>query len=322
MVTLTFLPKTNKFVLLALGVCVLVFNISCTGQSSSSTSDSPTPAKGNQPPVISSAKILTNPIMLTGPVEVQIDAQDPEREAVFFEYQWYVDNAPFAKQINATLPAELLRRGQSIFVEIVPTDGTHKGQPYRTRSVAVGNTAPRLIAVSLTPQTARTEDQLEAQVETSDPDHDRVDLIYKWYRNESVIKEGEESFLNTTGFVARDRITVEVTAHDPTVTGNSLKSEPLVLGNSAPKIISTPPIADTHDRFDYAVRSLDPDGDQVIYYLEAAPTGMSISETGHILWQIPSNQEGIFHVKVVAKDGNGGMATQEFDLTLTSNKSY
>ena len=146
--------------------------------------------------------------------------------------------------------------------------------------------------------------KLEAVVEASDPDHDRIDLTYKWYRNEVVIKEGEESFFDTEGLVARDRITVEVTAHDPAATGNSLKSEPLVLGNSTPKIISSPPGSDSQGRFEYTVKTIDQDGDQVNYYLEVAPTGMSISETsGHITWQIPPDQKGISHVKVVAKDG-------------------
>lgn len=292
-------------------------NISCTG-SSPGTANGSAPAKGNQPPTVTSAKILNDPIPLTGPVEVQVDAQDPEREAVSFEYQWYVDNTPLAKQTSATLPAELLRRGQSVFVEVIPTDGAHKGQPYRTKSVMVGNTAPRLMAVSLTPQTARIEDRLEVQVEASDPDHDRVDLIYKWYRNDAVIKEGEEAFLDTTGFAARDKVMVEVTAHDPSISGNSLKSEPLVLGNSAPKIVSTPPVSTAEDRYDYPVKATDPDGDQLTYQLEAAPPGMTISpESGHIAWQIPSDQQGIFHVKVIAKDGQGGMASQEFDLTLS-----
>ena len=84
-------------------------------------------------------------------------------------------------------------------------------------------------------------------------------------------------------------------------------------------LFSTPPISDSQNHFDYTVKTIDPDGDQVMYYLEAAPTGMSIDETsGHILWQIPSGQEGSFHIKIAAKDGHGGMATQEFDLTLTS----
>lgn len=306
-----------KFWFLALGVCALSTNVSCT-ESPPGTPNSSAPAKGNQPPSIASAKILNDPIPLTGPVEVQIDAQDPEREAVSFAYQWYVDNSPVSRQTNSTLPAELLKRGQKVCVEIIPSDGSNKGQPYRTKSVVVGNTSPRVATVSLTPQIARRGDKLEAVVEASDPDHDRVDLTYKWYRNEVMIKEGEESFLDTEGLVVRDRITVEVTAHDPAATGNSLKSEPLVLGNTAPKIISSPPGSDSQGRFEYTVKTIDPDGDQVNYYLEVAPTGMSISETsGHITWQIPSDQKGISYVKVVAKDGQGGMATQEFNLTLT-----
>ncbi|WHZ27242.1 MAG: hypothetical protein OJF51_002038 [Nitrospira sp.] len=273
----------------------------------------------NRPPMVTSAIILDASLSQAAPVAVQIQSEDPEREAVSFEFQWYVDNTPISRQTNAALPSELLKRGQTVFVEIIPSDGANKGQPYRTKSVVMGNTAPRVSAVSLSPQMARMGDKLQAQVEANDPDHDRVDLTYKWYRNETVIKEGEESFIDTTGLVARDRITVEVTAHDPAATGNSLKSEPLVLENSAPKIISTPPISDSQGRFDYAVKAMDPDSDQVMYYLEAAPTGMSISETsGHILWQISPDQKGIFHVKVVAKDGHGGIATQEFDLTLTS----
>ena len=303
--------------LLGIGATMLV--TACTDGSMPETVSSVTPSRDNQPPIVTSAMILDAPLSQAAPLAVQVQSEDPEREAVSFQYQWYVDNVPLAAQTKATLPAELLKRGQMVFVEITPRDGTSKGKPYRTKSVMVGNTPPKATAVLLSPQIARTGDKLEAQVEASDPDHDRVDLTYKWYRNETVIKEGEEAFLDTTGFVARDKITVEVTAHDPAARGNSLKSEPLVLENSAPKIISTPPISDAQDRFNYAVKAMDLDGDQVTYYLEAAPTGMSISETsGHILWQVPSDQNGIFHVKVVAKDGHGGMATQEFDLTLTS----
>ncbi|HSA86208.1 MAG TPA: putative Ig domain-containing protein [Nitrospira sp.] len=296
----------------------LVMNISCTGSSPGTVNGTGTP-KSNQPPIVTSAKILNDPITLTGSVEIQVDAQDPEREAVSFEYQWYADNATLPKQTNATLPAELLRQGQSVFVEIVPTDGRQKGQPYRTKSVVVGNTSPRVTAVSLTPQVARTGDRLEAQVEASDPDHDRIDLTYKWFHNDVVIKEGDESFLDTTEFAIHDKIIVEVTAHDPSIPGNSVKSLPLILGNSAPKIVSTPSTTTTEDRFDYPVKATDPDGDQLTYQLEAAPAGMTISpESGHIMWQIPADQLGTFHVKVVAKDGQGGIASQEFDLELTT----
>jgi hypothetical protein len=203
--------------------------------------------------------------------------------------------------------------------EITPADGTQKGQAYRTKVVVVANTSPKVTAVSLLPQTAPPGVKLEAQVEASDPDHDRVDLTYKWFRNDAMIKEGDEAFLDTTGFAARDRIVVEATAHDPAASGNSLRSDPLVLGNSPPKIVSVPPAPGAPDRFEYPVRATDPDGDHLTYQLEVAPPGMTIGEeSGQIAWQIPSDQHGTFHVKIVAKDGRGGIASQEFDLNLTS----
>jgi hypothetical protein len=255
---------------------------------------------------------------LTGLAQVQVYADDPEREAVSFHYQWYVNNVPVVGQTNATLLPEFFRRGQTVFVEIIPSDGTNKGQPYRTAGVVVGNTSPRITAVSLVPQTARVGDRIEARVEASDPEHDRVDLAYKWYRNDTVIKDGEDSFLDTTEFAAPDRIAVEVTASDPAGSAHSSKSESLTLGNSGPTIVSTPPTAAVQGRFDYSVKAVDPDGDPLTYHLEMAPSGMTISsDTGHIGWQIPTDQEGTFHVRVVAKDGRGGLATQEFDVTLS-----
>jgi hypothetical protein len=267
--------------------------------------------------VITSARILNDPIPLNGPVTVQVDAEDPEREAVSFQYQWYVDNALVPAQTGATLPAELLKRGQTVMVEIIPTDGANNGQAFHTKSVMVGNTSPKVMAISLTPQTVRPGDRIEAQVEAADPDRDRVDLTYKWFRNDAVMKEGEEPFLDTTGLTSRDQIVVEVTARDPAASSHSLRSDPLVLGNSAPKIVSAPPAPSASDRFEYPVQAVDPDGDRLTYQLETGPPGMTISEaTGHLAWSIPPDQHGTFHVKVVAKDGRGGMASQEFDVTL------
>ncbi|HXV68349.1 MAG TPA: Ig domain-containing protein [Nitrospira sp.] len=304
------------------GLSALTVGASCTGGSSPGASGSAGPLKGNQAPAITSARILNDPIPLTGPVAVQVEADDPEREAVSFQYQWYVDNVPLPKQTDATLPAEILRRGQTVMVEIVPTDGTHRGQPYRTKPILVGNTSPKIISISFTPLAVRPGDKIEAQVEAADPDHDRVDLTYKWFRNDAVIQEGEEPFLDTAGLASGDRIVVEVTAHDPAKSGSSLRSDALVLGNSAPTIVSSPPAPGAPDRFEYAVRAVDPDGDRLTYQLESAPPGMTISEaSGQIAWSIPADQRGTFHVKVVARDGRGGMASQEFDLTLTAASS-
>ncbi len=315
--TSRYFSKIERLPSLCVSVAVL-FSLSCSDGSSPIASGGAPASMENQPPVITAATILNDPIRLDGPVTVQVYADDPEREAVAFEYQWYVDDVPLPKQTNAMLSTEVLERGQMVMVEIVPKDGMQRGQAYRTKSVVVGNTPPQVMAVALVPQTVRPGDRIDAQVEARDPDRDRVDLTYKWFRNEALLKEGEESFLDTTGFVSQDTIVVEVTGRDPDVSGKSLRSEPLVLGNSAPKIVSTPPAPGAKDHFEYLVQAVDSDGDKVTYRLEAAPPGMTINEqSGHIRWPFPTDRRGTFQVRVVAQDSSGGVAYQEFDLTLS-----
>ncbi|MDO9118758.1 MAG: putative Ig domain-containing protein [Nitrospira sp.] len=305
----------NREILIA-GVLLVLSGAGCTGGAGSE------PVKGvgvagNAPPVMVLAKILQTPIPLTGPVGIQALAEDPEREPITYSYQWYVDDALVAGQTNPTFPAELLRRGQMISAEITPSDGKQKGKPVRTPAAQVGNTAPHITAVTLTPQTAQPGGKLTAEVVATDPDHDRVDLTYRWFRNDAVVKEGEEASLDTTGLAPRDKVTVEVTARDSQAMGNMLRSDVVTLGNNAPTIVSTPPAPVTPDQYEYAVRATDFDGDRLTYELETAPAGMTIeSATGRITWMIPPGNRGVFHVKVLAKDGQGGLAYQEFDLAL------
>lgn len=314
-----FLSGSVRSHLLVACLSILLLGVSCTGGGSTESSNTPSVKGNNRPPVIKAARILNSPLLLSRPVEVQIDAEDPEREPISFRYQWYVDDVALAGKTNPTLPAERLRRGQTVSVEIIPADGTQKGEAYRTKAVTVGNTPPHVNSVTLVPPTAQPGERVEAQVEAGDLDHDRTDLIYRWFRNATMVKEGEDPFLNTTGFAARDQIVVEVIVHDPATAGNSLRSAPLTLGNRLPKIVSVPPAPGAGDQYAYAVSAVDPDGDRMAFRLETAPPGMTINEqSGHIVWPIPSNQYGTFHVKVVAQDGQGGAAFQEFDLTLSA----
>jgi hypothetical protein len=312
--------RSSPWLLIPSALVVIAALTHCGSESGKTTGPSTDQSgSGNLPPVVKSAKILNDPLTLTDPIAIKIDAEDPEREAVSFRYQWYVNDALLVGQTGSTLPADLLRRGQTVSVEITPSDGSRKGQPYRTAAVLVGNTPPRVIRVSLTPQVAHSGDRLEVQVDAIDLDHDLVDLRYRWLKNNAVMKEGEEPFLDTKGLAMRDEIVVEVTAHDPISAGSSLRSDPVILGNSAPKIVSNPPAPETSDHFEYAVKAVDLDGDRLTYQLTTAPPGMTISEeSGRINWQIPADQHGIFHVKVVAKDERGGIAYQEFDLNITA----
>ncbi|MCC6140056.1 MAG: hypothetical protein IT389_05490 [Nitrospira sp.] len=263
------------------------------------------------------AKILDTPLSLTAPVSVQVQAEDPEREAVTFQYQWYVNEAPLAGQTNPTLPVEGLQRGQRISVEIVPADSVQKGRAYKTAEALVGNSPPRVSSVAL--QLADSGGRIESNVTASDPDHDRIDLTYKWLQENTVIKEGDEASLSTKGLNPRVPVVVEITARDPEMAGKPFRSMPLLMNNHPPRIVSTPPVPSGAGRYEYFVKAVDEDGDQIVFQLEQAPSGMAIDETtGRLSWMVPAGHVGVSHVKVLAKDGQGFAAYQEFDLTFAS----
>jgi hypothetical protein len=308
-----------QFSLLLLCLPILLAGGACTREGPAESAKA-SPAVGNNgPPVVSSAKILNPPLSLDSPVTVQVEAEDPEREAVSFRYQWYADGAALAGQTHPTLAPGLLHRGQMVSVEIVPADGAQTGKAYRTAAVVVGNTPPHISGVTVTPQPIVIGENVEVQVEASDPDHDRIDVSYRWFRNDVLIKEGDEPFLMTTGFIPQDQIEVEVTARDPASTGNSVRSASLTVGNRHPKIVSMPPASEAKNPYEYTVKAVDLDGDRMAFQLEAAPPGMTIDQqSGRIVWSIQADQSGTFHVKVIAQDGRGGAAYQEFDLSLAA----
>jgi len=102
--------------------------------------------------------------------------------------------------------------------------------------------------------------------------------------------------------------------------GKAVRSESVYVGNSPPKIVSAPADLVGRERYEYRVKAVDADGDPLSFLLEVAPPGMVIDkETGQLVWQIPPEQLGSHRVRIVAEDGQGGKAFQEFDFTLPAS---
>lgn len=275
-------------------------------------------ASGNRPPSIRTARLLPDPLVLNGPITVDIQAEDPDRNPLSFRYKWFVNGALVAGQDKHELAADRLKRGDRVHVEVIPSDGTVEGSPYRTQPVVVGNSPPVVASVVFEPSQAAPGDRLRAKVQASDADHDDIRLTFRWWRNQNLLKEGEESEIDTAGFSIKDLVRADVIPHDPGSKGRAVSSAPLLLGNSPPKILSTPAMPTGREHFEYIVQAKDAEGDPITYLLETAPPGMSIDKaTGHISWKIPPDLTGTHRVRVVAEDGQGGSAFQEFDLTLT-----
>jgi len=273
--------------------------------------------KSNHPPVVKTAVILPAPLVLSDPLTAMVEAQDLDGNTISFRYRWLANGQVIAGQTQASLPTEVLKRGDQVVVEVTPFDGTVSGASFRSAPVSVVNTAPILSDVSVDFDHHVQGRQLLAHVDVFDPDQDSVSLTYRWQKNGTIVKEGESNTLELVGLTAKDTIRVNVTATDGNPGGTATVSGQFTMSNTAPTIVSSPHLSLEDNQFDYLVQATDADGDPISYALEVSPPGMTIeTNTGRIRWRITSNVKGNYRVRVVAKDMQGGFAVQEFELSL------
>ncbi|MGQ0810010.1 MAG: putative Ig domain-containing protein [Nitrospiraceae bacterium] len=275
------------------------------------------PHGSNQPPVIQRATVLPNPVVLSGPLSVQIHAEDPDRNPVTFRHRWFINGNPVEGETRPMLSPTFLKRGDRVGVEVFPFDGQIEGNPYQTDPVVVGNTPPEVTRITIEP-TLPDRSHLRALAEGVDIDSDDIHYVFRWRRNGTLVLEGENPTLETGYFDRGDSITVEAIPHDAGGVGKPQLSEAIVLGNNAPKITSHPPSKFEKGVFVYGVQAVDDDKDSLKYKLDTAPPGMTIDHaTGAISWQVAPDVKGTHRVRVVVQDGQGGSAFQEFELTLS-----
>jgi hypothetical protein len=299
-------------------VALLLLSACLSGEGSEPASRTSGPP--NHPPVVKTASIVPSPLTLSGPLTVRVEAQDLDLNTLNFRYRWLINGQVIAGQTRESLPPELLKRGDQVAVEVMPFDGTIEGAAFRSAVASVVNTSPIISHVSVEFDHAAQGRQLLAKIDVVDPDHDAVSLTYRWRKNETVLKEGEGNTLDLIGLTAKDTIQVDVTASDGALNGTATITERFMMSNSSPTIVSKPSPSPNGDQYSYLVQATDADGDVITYGLEVAPPGMTIeANTGQIHWGITSDVKGSYQVRVVAKDPQGGFATQEFDLSLTAS---
>ena len=165
----------------------------------------PAPGTGNHPPFVKTASILPSPLVLSGPITVRVEAQDIDQQTMVFRYRWLVNGDVMSGQTQSALKPQLLKRGDQVAVEVIPFDGAVEGTPFRTLPVTVANTAPIISDVSVDFDHDVQGRRLLAKVDVADPDHDPAPLAYRWRKNDTVLKEGEDNTLDLANFTARRR---------------------------------------------------------------------------------------------------------------------
>jgi Putative Ig domain len=175
---------------------------------------------------------------------------------------------------------------------------------------------PRVLSVEISPARPHLGDELEARAVAFDANGDPVEFSYTWVVNGENAASGADSKFSTAGLHKRDRVVVRVVPSDGMSSGVEASSQPVLITNRPPEITSVPSMKVAGGVYSYDVKAADPDGDPLQFRLTQSPEGMTIQpDTGVIQWRISTEHPSV-DIGVVAADGDGAEAYQQFKLTV------
>lgn len=304
-------PKFRSVTLLVLLTC-LVTMISCeSGKSEKSAS------KTNSPPVITSVMILPEKPTIGSELTLSIQSKDPQGDLITYQYRWVKNDEDIVGENQPSLKRGNFRKGDLIRVRVTPSDAKVTGTPFLSSPVKIHNAPPVIQEVWIEPKVVCVSDNLKAIVKSSDPDGDFIYYNYQWEKNGSVLSDERKETLEKGQFKKGDSIVVIVTPDDREVLGTPKRSEPLLISNSPPHILSSPPASVEKRTYIYQVKANDPDNDPITFTLKSCPQGMEIDKkTGLIKWEIRKEDKGNHSVEIEVSDVEGAKSKQRYTLTI------
>lgn len=274
-------------------------------------------SKTNSPPVIRSATILPENPTREKDLAVTVQGNDPDQDPITYFYQWVKNDEEMMGEKMNVLKSGTFKKGDVIQVKVVPSDGKMEGKPFLSNPVKTLNSPPIAQEVKIEPKIAFANEDLKAVVKGFDQDGDFIYYAYKWEKNGMIIPEEEKEVLQRNRFKKGDSIAVRVTPDDREVVGTPKKSNAVIISNSPPIIVSSPPTSVEKSTYLYQVKANDPDNDPVTFVLKSGPKGMEIDRnSGLIRWEIRKEDKGTHQIEIEASDNEGAKSSQRYLLNV------
>jgi hypothetical protein len=280
---------------------------------------SATPKSGaeNEAPTIESVTLSPDPASAGEPITLELKARDPERDRLTTNIEWYKNGVAVPELHGSVIDAGTFKRGDRVYAVATVADATHEVTA-QTAVLSIGNSAPRVRSVLISPAKVTALDVVEVQANAEDPDGDSVELSYQWYRNGEPIAGATGPRLPADSVHRGDKLAVSVSATDGSDAGPATQSPPIVVANAAP-VITTQPSYDMTPTgsYTYTVGAKDADNDAPLKFeLLEGPKGMTIDEqSGVVTWAVPDDAKG-GAIKVAVTDPYGGRVTQAWVLAV------
>lgn len=267
----------------------------------------------NTLPVINQISLLPAHPTARSEIKAQITSSDKDGDPITYEIKWFLNNQEIGE--GMLFSHEGVERGDKIFAEIRPFDGKDYGESVRSSEVTVGGLPPRILSVSITPESVFvTTPQVVLTALAQDPDHDSVTLYAHWVVEDEAIPDTSNVLHVRTHNVKKGDV-IHVSAF---VTDGELQSEPFLF---EVHIANAPPVFTTQidsvvcrpESVYYKLPIMDPDNDPITYELIEAPSGLTIDrETGIISGSVGNVQT--FDIVVRAIDPEGAFLEARFTL--------
>jgi len=271
----------------------------------------------NTIPVIDSVRLDPDSPAPGGAVTARVRAGDEDGDPLELGYAWRI-NGRAVRASGETLALESAMKGDTVSVTVTASDGWDESDSVQATTL-VGNTPPVVQAVAFDPLgTIHRGQRVTARPVAIDADGDELEYEYTWWVNDSELPGGGD-VLDTSRLKRGDEVRIEVVATDGYSRSNRLRSDPIRVENSPPKIVSAPRNSGDASAYRYQVEADDPDGDRRLRFrLEEGPPGMTIDPiTGALTWTPSPSAAGSHPVEVVVDDLQGGEASQRFTVEIS-----
>ena len=261
---------------------------------------------GNTPPELADVVVSPDPAFegdtLTCTPGTTTDADGTT--SFTYLYSWSVDGSD-PGVTDATLESTDFDRDQVVYCTVVPNDGSDSGSPVDSNAITIGNTAPSIDSVAITPYPATTSDPLTCSYSgwfDLDDDAD-TDTAITWAINGTDASTGDTL---STGYVGGDTVTCTVTPDDGTDAGTALTTS-LVITNTPPELTSvslTPTAAVEGDTLTCTPdTATDADGETVAYAYAWSVDGIDPGITTDTLGSADFSRDQSVFCTVTPSDG-------------------
>jgi hypothetical protein len=277
----------------------------------------PSKTKTNSPPTITSLTILPERPNRESDLSLIIQSQDPDGDLVHYRYQWIKNEVEMEGESGSLLRAGNFKKGDTLQVRVLPSDGKVDGKPFLSNPVKIMNAPPVVSEVWIEPQTPTIQNDLKVHEKSVDPDEDTIFFSYQWERNGAALLDERKDTLEQGRFKKGDSISITIVPDDREIMGAPKKSEPVKILNSPPVIVSSPPTSIEGTKYIYQVKANDPDNDPLTFTLKSGPKGMGIDpKSGLLQWQIHKEDKGTHSIEIEVSDNEGAKSYQQYTLAI------